>query len=161
MRIIRMLTGLAAVVLASGCLVLAGGSSSVLAAGSGLQSPGWLTVAPPVPWGTAEEVPGSAALNTGEYAYISSLSCATAGNCSAGGYYGDSSGHSQGFVVSETDGVWGTAEKVPGLAALNTGEYAQITSLSCGAAGNCSAGGYYSAPSYPDLQAFVVGKPST
>ncbi|HEY2080324.1 MAG TPA: hypothetical protein VGH53_28690, partial [Streptosporangiaceae bacterium] len=39
------------------------------------------------PWGKAQEVPGTAALNTGHRAGISSVSCASAGNCSAGGVY--------------------------------------------------------------------------
>jgi len=30
------------------------------------------------------------------------VSCASAGNCSAGGSYTDSSGHQQAFVVRET-----------------------------------------------------------
>ena len=33
------------------------------------------------------------------------MSCASAGNCSAGGYYTDSSGHRQAFVVSEVNGT--------------------------------------------------------
>ena len=53
-------------------------------------------------WGTAKEVPGTATLNTGGDAQIDSVSCATAGNCSAGGYYIDSTGHGQSFVVSQT-----------------------------------------------------------
>jgi D-alanine-D-alanine ligase-like ATP-grasp enzyme len=113
-------------------------------------------------WGTAEEVPGTAALNAGGNAQITSVSCASAGNCSAGGYYTDSSGANQAFVVGETNGTWGTAEEVPGTAALNAGGNAQITSVSCASAGNCSAGGYYGSIS-PGLnsggsQAFVVGE---
>ena len=53
-------------------------------------------------WGTAEEVPGTAALNQGGNAAITSVSCASAGECSAGGSYTDSSGHPQAFVDSET-----------------------------------------------------------
>jgi len=52
-------------------------------------------------WGTAEEVPGTATLNTGGGAGINSLSCAPAGNCSAAGSYTDRTGHSQAFVVSQ------------------------------------------------------------
>ena len=48
-------------------------------------------------WGTAKEV---AANLRGPLIY--SLSCAPAGNCSAGGGYTDSSGHQQAFVVSQT-----------------------------------------------------------
>ena len=54
-------------------------------------------------WGAAEEVPGTAALNTGGVAGISSVSCASAGNCSASGFYKDHSSHKQVFVVGETN----------------------------------------------------------
>jgi len=107
-------------------------------------------------WGTAEQAPGTAALNTGEHAGLTSVSCASAGNCSAGGFYTDSSGHHQAFVISETSGTWRTAEKVPGAAALNAGGNAAINSVSCASAGNCSAGGYYNDGSA--LQAFVVNE---
>ena len=93
-------------------------------------------------WHAAIEVPGTAALNQGGGAQVSSVSCASAGNCSAGGHYPDSSGHRQAFVVSQTNGTWGTAEEVPGTAALNQGRNAGIASVSCGSAGNCSAGGH-------------------
>ena len=51
-------------------------------------------------WGTAKEVPGTAHLNTGGADAINSVSCAAAGNCSAGGYYRDSANHVQAFVVT-------------------------------------------------------------
>ncbi len=53
-------------------------------------------------WGQAEEVPGTAALNKAGGAQVNSVSCAPAGNCSAGGYYTDGSDHGQAFVVSQT-----------------------------------------------------------
>jgi hypothetical protein len=106
-------------------------------------------------WGTAKEVPGTAALNKGGEAQLTSVSCASAGNCSAGGYYTDGSGHQQAFVVNEKGGTWGTAKEAPGTAALNTGGNARIASLSCASAGNCSAGGYYNDDS-SDQQVFVV-----
>jgi hypothetical protein len=92
-------------------------------------------------WGTAREVPGTAALNQGGSATISSVSCASASNCSAGGSYTDGSGHSQAFVVTERNGTWGTAREVPGTAILNQGGSAFVTSVSCASAGNCGAGG--------------------
>jgi hypothetical protein len=54
-------------------------------------------------WGTAIEVPGSAALNVGGEAETESVSCAAPGHCSAGGYYsyGKAGLDSQGFVVTE------------------------------------------------------------
>ena len=93
-------------------------------------------------WGRAVEVPGLGALNTGGSAGVVSVSCGSAGNCAAGGNYTGRLGHEQGFVADERDGVWGTAIKVPGLAALNKGN-AEVLSVSCASAGNCAAGGYY------------------
>jgi hypothetical protein len=75
------------------------------------------------------------------------------GNCSAGGYY--SASGLQAFVINETNGTWGTAEEVPGTAALNQGGDAAIEPVSCGAAGNSSAGGEY-VDSADNEQVFVV-----
>jgi hypothetical protein len=109
-------------------------------------------------WGTAIEVPGTAALNTGGAAEVQSVSCASAGNCAAAGSYTDSSGHSQAFVADEVSGTWGTAIEVPGTAAVSTGSSAnviQVISVSCASAGNCAAGGDYT-DSSGHSQAFVA-----
>ena len=91
-------------------------------------------------WRKAEEVPGIASLNVGGDAYVSSLSSASAGNSAAAGTYEDASGNIPVFVVDETAGTWGKAEKVPGTAkAVDSG----IASVSCGHAGSCAAGGWY------------------
>jgi hypothetical protein len=108
-------------------------------------------------WGAAIKVPGSAALNAGGIMEVSSVSCGSAGDCAAGGYYTDGSGHAQAFVVSERDGSWGTAIEVPGSAALNAGGLALLNSVSCGAMGNCAAGGSYW-DSSGHSQAFVVNE---
>jgi hypothetical protein len=111
-------------------------------------------------WAKAEEVPGSAALNQGGDAGINSVSCASAGNCSAGGAYTGAGARAQAFVVSQVNGTWGQAEEVPGTATLNKGGDAQVWSVSCAPAGNCSAGGDYESSSNPPpvgtAQAFVV-----
>jgi hypothetical protein len=98
-------------------------------------------------WGRAAGVPGLATLNKGQGlgALVQSVSCASAGNCTAGGYYTARGDHVQGFVVSQRNGVWGRAAGVPGLAALNAGGNASVNSVSCASAGNCTAGGYYTA----------------
>jgi hypothetical protein len=106
-------------------------------------------------WGKAEEVPGTAALDKGGTAEITSVSCGSAGNCSAGGSYADSSGHGQALVVSQVGGRWGRAEEAPGTAALDKGGTAEITSVSCAAAGDCSAGGSYE---NGGGQAFVISR---
>ena len=96
-------------------------------------------------WGMAEQVPGAV--------YLSSVSCGSAGNCSAGGGNGDG----QAFVVDEVNGIWSQPKEVPGLAALNAGGSAQTNSVSCPPGGTCGAGGYYT-DSSPGEQAFVVTK---
>jgi len=110
-------------------------------------------------WGTAIEVPGLGALNKGGDAEVTSVSCASAGSCAAGGYYTDRHHHSQGFVASERHGRWGKAIEVPGLAALNTGgahgPAADVFSVSCASAGSCAAGGYYT-DRRGHLQGFVI-----
>jgi hypothetical protein len=108
-------------------------------------------------WQNAEEVPGIATLNQREDALTQPVSCASAGNCSAGGYYTDGSGGVQAFVVSEVNGVWQNAEEVPGTAALNQDGKAELDALSCASAGNCSAGGSYRDGS-GNFQAFVVSE---
>jgi hypothetical protein len=65
-------------------------------------------------WGTAIEVPGTAALNTGGNAGLYSVSCGAAGNCSAAGFDTDNSNHQQAFVASQAcPRRHGEAAKVP------------------------------------------------
>jgi hypothetical protein len=115
-------------------------------------------------WANATEVPGTAALNLGSGAQVDAVSCGRGGGCAAGGWYSDSGGNQQAFVVSETAGRWGRAAEVPGTAALNVGGYARILSVSCSSAGNCGAGGWYQSKrrlpgsGYNSFQAFVVGE---
>src|SRR5437879_303293 len=90
------------------CLLGLGGVSGAVSAGAG---------APRAGWGVAIDVPGTPTLNH-SIAWVNSVSCATAGNCAAGGSYRDASHHTQAFVVDETNGSWGTAIEVPGTATL-------------------------------------------
>jgi hypothetical protein len=108
-------------------------------------------------WGRAIEVPGSGVLNKGGLAELTSVSCASAGSCAAGGDYSERSGPGQAFVVSERHGVWGRAIEVPGSGVLNKGGMAQVTSVSCASAGDCAAGGIYLDRSLGQ-QGFVVSR---
>ena len=87
-------------------------------------------------WGTAQKVPAPAPLGKDGFASIQSVSCASPGNCGAGGTYGPN-GDPHAFVVGETNGAWGTAKKVAGFSGTSS-----ILSMSCGSPGNCSAAGY-------------------
>ena len=108
-------------------------------------------------WGTAIEVPGLGALNTVGQAIVNAVSCGSAGNCAAGGDYTDRRGPSQGFVAVERNGRWGKAIEVPGLGALNKFGDAEVGSVSCGSAGSCAAGGYYT-DGGGGMQGFVAGE---
>jgi hypothetical protein len=136
----------------------AGGSYQIGGANQCCQSEAFVVSQVDGTWGTALEVPGIASLNQAGMADVTSVSCSSPGNCVAGGTY--TSGHwaggaamTSGFIVSQVNGTWGVARQVRGLAALDTGGLAGITSVSCASLGNCSAGGYY----YISDQAFTSG----
>jgi hypothetical protein len=99
-------------------------------------------------WGKPAPIPGLEKLNVGGWANVDSISCPTPGNCSAGGWYAitpdgpSGTGETQAFVVTETAGVWGTAEEVPGSGAANNDNgFSQVMSVSCAAPGDCGAVG--------------------
>ncbi len=93
-------------------------------------------------WGTAQAITGFGSLTSPDQTIPASVSCASAGNCSAGGLAQNGS-QRQAWVVNETGGTWGTAEEVPGVSTLSAEPVSQTTSVSCPAAGDCSATGYY------------------
>jgi hypothetical protein len=113
-----------------------------------------------VAWGNAQPVPNLATLNAGDTALVNSVSCASAGNCAAGGLYRDSADHFQGWVADEVNGTWGDAEEVPNLGTLNAGGFAEVLSVSCASAGNCAVGGEYE-DSSDHRQGFVADQAST
>jgi hypothetical protein len=96
-------------------------------------------------WRRAIGVPGLAAL--GRSGAVSSVSCASAGSCTAIGLYSDRGGLLQMFAVSQRHGRWGKAAEVPGLGALNPAGDQQysvgLSQVSCASAGSCAAGGFY------------------
>src|SRR5260221_1397411 len=131
-------------------LVFAAGTAALLGTGSAQAAPATTTTAMPSTtpvatcaaaagaagtWHAAIELPGTATLNKGGNAAVQSVSCASAGNCAAGGLFTDGSGHIQAFVASEINGTWHAAIEVPGTAALNKGRNAAVHSVSCASAG--------------------------
>src|SRR5207302_1424514 len=100
-------------------------------------------------WATGVEasLPGNAASNP--KVSIGSVSCASAGNCSAVGNYNDSSGHPQGLLLRETAGTWATGVEVSLPASAASSPNVSLRSVSCASAGNCSAvGDYYDSSSH-------------
>ena len=106
-------------------------------------------------WGNAQTI-GGVNTSTGG-AVVNSLSCTGPGDCSVGGFYGDATNDLQAFVDDEVNGTWGDAIEVPNSATLNAGGEAAVESVSCAAAGYCSAGGIYTDAANAG-QAFVVNE---
>ena len=98
-------------------------------------------------WSKPAQTPGITALKGEEDAGIADVSCPAAGDCAAVGTYYTSDGASA-FVDAETDGAWGRAEQVPGLAALNLQLDASGLAVACSSPGYCSVGGSYAFSTY-------------
>jgi hypothetical protein len=107
-------------------------------------------------WSAAVNVLRTSRLNAAQ-AWVTSVSCADAGNCASGGSYEDGHGHDMVFVASERNGRWGTAIQIPGTGQLNAGGSPQVSSVSCPSAGNCAAGGWYLDSSH-NRHAFIVSE---
>lgn len=103
-------------------------------------------------WGQARPVPGLSRLAGRRDAGVNSVACVAVGECTAGGSYKDASDRFQVFVAAERHGVWGRAQLMPGLVALNTGGQAAVTQVSCTGPGSCAAGGTYENNRQHDFQ---------
>jgi hypothetical protein len=94
-------------------------------------------------WATGTEATLPAGASTTSQVALASVSCTSAGNCSAVGNYLDSSNFSQALLLTETSGTWGTGVEGSVPAGANTNPEVQMISVSCTSAGNCSAVGQY------------------
>ncbi len=141
-------------------VAVASGAGLLLAgAGAAAASPAAAFQATPAHsgWGKALKIPGSGKLGGGGDAAGNSVSCTSAGNCVAGGFYIDAKGHDQVFLVAQSKGRWGKAFEIPGTASLNAGGDADLATVSCPSAGDCAATGSYEASSGA-LEIFVVSE---
>jgi len=108
-------------------------------------------------WGHPSRLGGINGLSAAPSVGIDQISCSSAGNCGAGGFFTDSGGRQQAFVASEVDGKWKPGEAVPGTVTPNTGLSALVASVSCRSKGNCAAGGLYTVVSGHSV-VFVVSE---
>lgn len=137
--------------------LLGGACASLVAAGaigaasmaSGAVAPKGASVTTAVPaaatvsgnWGSVRDIPGLAALSGGRDAVASTVTCATPGNCTVGGYFTDANTFRRAFVAVEKNGTWGNAIPVPGIRSdLGTPE-SVVTAVSCATAVDCAAAG--------------------
>jgi len=73
---------------------------------------------------------------------LASVSCATASNCAAIGWYVDKSHHRHGLLLTERNGTWRASElALPAGAPRNA--TVQLSSITCASRGNCVAIGDY------------------
>ena len=96
-------------------------------------------------WGDATPVTfPSGVRNAAMSDSLDSVSCATAGNCSAVGSYKNAAGGTEAFTMIATDGVWG--QPTPAVFASgvqNASQNDSFTWVSCASAGNCAAVGTF------------------
>ena len=90
-------------------------------------------------------MPGGAAANPRTFFYgYGGLSCASIGNCSAGGQYLVGTSTYEGFFINEVNGTWQAAtEMAMPAGAQMAGKNGGVVAVSCRSAGNCSAGAAY------------------
>jgi hypothetical protein len=118
-------------------------------------------------WGAALTPPGLSSLEQGvgpASSAVSVVSCASAGNCSAAGYYPrrtrpPGGNNLAGYVVNQVNGTWHSVIKIAGITlSPRGGGTVQPMSVSCAKAGECSVvGDYEAAPSAP-YHAFIASE---
>jgi hypothetical protein len=87
---------------------------------------------------------GEGIQNETPYADFESVSCTSQGNCTAVGYFRNSSGYFEAFTMTLTEGVWELARPAVFDEGLqNELTYAGFRSVSCAAPGNCTAVGSF------------------
>ena len=96
-------------------------------------------------WGqAAPAVFANGVQNSTPNGYLYSVSCASAGNCTAVGYFNNAAGNKEAFTMTSTGGVWGQA--VPAVFAngvQNSVPNDYLNWVSCASAGDCTAVGRY------------------
>ncbi len=79
-----------------------------------------------------------------------SVACSSARNCVVTGFA--ASGRvKRAFAILEVNGAWGKVNSLPGIAALDAGDFSEGDQVSCASAGRCAIGGEFVAnlPSAP------------
>jgi len=112
-------------------------------------------------WGTGVEAPLPAGARSEPRLLGGSLSCPAAGDCSyVDGYY-DSAAHSQGLLLTESQGAWAPA--LQATLPLNAGAEPEVLlrSVSCATPGNCTAVGEYTDSSGHQQGLLLTAAPTT
>lgn len=110
-------------------------------------------------WHKAQQVPGTATLNAGGHASVTSVSCPAAGVCVAAGGYKPKKGPGQLFVASEAASQWKPAIQLPGSGQHITANGSTIGEVSCASASTCEVGGTLQTGA-SSTRGFLAGKTS-
>jgi hypothetical protein len=94
-------------------------------------------------WATGQEATLPAGAAATQYVAPNALSCPSAGNCVAVGYYTESSGNRAGLLLKETSGTWLQGVKSALPSGAPTSPEAFLNAVSCPSVRACSAVGYY------------------
>jgi hypothetical protein len=108
-------------------------------------------------WATGVEATLPANAGSNYEVSLTSVSCASPGNCTAVGNYTDNAGNTQGLLLSQTAGAWGTGVEATLPANTDPAPFVSLTSVSCASAGNCTAVGAYDDSSY-NLQGLLLSE---
>ena len=95
-------------------------------------------------WASGSAIPPPVNAGSQPGVVVTSMSCPSAGDCSAIGSYTDSSGQTQGLLATESGGHWATsiaATLPPNFDLVNPN--VSLTSVSCVTVGYCTAVGSY------------------
>jgi PASTA domain len=96
-------------------------------------------------WATGVEAvpPANAATGANQEVDVYSVSCPSAGNCSAVGDYDNNGSGSDGLLLTETAGTWATGVEAALPTNVATQHLVALYADSCASAGNCAAVGFY------------------
>ena len=132
-------------------VAMACGAAAALPASSALAAGTWSA-------GVQASLPANAGTNP--QVFLSSVSCASAGNCSAVGDYDDNAGDGYSVLLDENSGTWdaGVEASLPANAASNPPD-SGMGPVSCTSAGNCTAAGSY-ADTSQNYQAMMLDESS-
>jgi hypothetical protein len=109
----------------------------------------------------AEAVPATFAAgiqNTNPATRFFSVSCASAGNCTAAGFFSDAAGDSRAFTQTSTNGVWADGDPATfadGSSYIAAGSSSYFNAVSCAGPGKCTAAGFLANGTWSNVQAFT------
>lgn len=96
-------------------------------------------------WGTGVEaaLPANATIASEQGVGLPSVSCSSAGNCSAVGSYNNDTGSNDAVLLTETDGTWATGVKAALPTNADPTDQVDLNAVSCPSAASCAAVGDY------------------